>query len=73
MNPLFIQPDFACAVCFGAAGSNVSNAMALAIFFMLGVLTLVLASFVGFFLYLQQRAKNPPPDYDELTRLKPEN
>jgi heme/copper-type cytochrome/quinol oxidase subunit 2 len=70
MNPLLVPPDFACAVCFGAAGSNVTHAMALAIMFMLGMLVLVLGSFAGFFFYLRQRAKNPPSAYDEMMRLK---
>lgn len=59
-------PAHACAVCFGAPGSDVNNAMGMAIILMLGVLAVVLASFIGFFFYLRSRASAPLPDYVEL-------
>ena len=57
----------ACAVCFGAPGSNVNDAMAMAIGFMLLILFAVLGLFISFFFYLRRRANAPLPDYAELT------
>lgn len=62
-------PASACAVCFGAPGSDVNNAMAMAIALMLGILAVVLGLFVAFFLYLRRRAVGVPPDYAELTDI----
>lgn len=62
-------PAQACAVCFGAPGSDVNQAMGMAIFLMLGVLAVVLGSFIGFFFYLRKRASAPLPDYVELADL----
>lgn len=50
----------ACAVCFGAPGSDVNNAMAMAIFFMLLVLAGVLGAFITFFFYLKRKATPEP-------------
>ena len=50
----------ACAVCFGAAGSQDSQALSVSIGLLLGVLVLVLGSIVSFIVYLARRAKAAP-------------
>lgn len=57
MSGIFSTPAQACAVCFGAPGSDVNKAMALAIGFMLLILAVVLGSFITFFFYLKRRAQ----------------
>lgn len=52
----------ACAVCFGAPGSNVNDAMAMAIGFMLLILFAVLGLLITFFFYLRRRASASLPD-----------
>lgn len=52
----------ACAVCFGAPGSNVNDAMAMAIGFMLLILAAIFGFLVAFFFYLRRRANAPLPD-----------
>ena len=47
----------ACAVCFGAPDDQVVGAMTVAILAMLAVLTGVLGSFVGFFIYLNRHSR----------------
>ena len=59
----------ACAVCYGAAGDKVNDAMAMAILGMLVVLMGVLGSFVGFFLYLRHRSTHTPEHLTELADL----
>jgi hypothetical protein len=48
---------FACTVCFGAAESHIIDATKLGILVLLAVTLAVQGAFVGFFLYLRQRAK----------------
>jgi hypothetical protein len=47
----------ACPVCFGASDAPMAVATNMGIFVMLGVVALMLASFAGFFVYLNRRAK----------------
>lgn len=48
----------ACSVCMGASDSNVAPAVNGAIFFMIGVVGLMLASLGGFMFHLARRAKS---------------
>ena len=47
----------ACPVCFGASDAPMAVATNMGIFVMLGVVAVMLASFAGFFIYLNRRAK----------------
>jgi hypothetical protein len=47
----------ACPVCFGASDAPMAIATNMGIFLMLGVVAVMLASFAGFFVYLNRRAK----------------
>ena len=47
----------ACPVCFGASDAPMAVASNMGIFLMLGVVAAMLASFAGFFVYLNRRAK----------------
>jgi len=47
----------ACPVCFGASDAPMAVATNMGIFLMLGVVVVMLASFAGFFVYLNRRAK----------------
>ena len=46
----------ACPVCFGASDAPMAVATNMGIFLMLGVVAVILASFAGFFIYLNRRA-----------------
>ena len=48
---------FACPVCFGAEESHMIDATRLGIFVLLGITLVVQGAFVGFFVYLRNRAK----------------
>lgn len=48
---------FACSVCFGQSDSPLAQGTNMAIFFMLGVTGVMLASFAGFFIYLIRRKR----------------
>jgi hypothetical protein len=47
----------ACPVCFGASDAPMALATNMGVFMMLGVVVVMLASFAGFFLYLNRRAR----------------
>jgi len=47
----------ACPMCFGAEETTMINGTQIGVLVMLGVLFAVQAAFVGFFVYLRQRAK----------------
>jgi hypothetical protein len=47
----------ACSVCFGQSDSPLAQGTNMAIFFMLGVTGIMLASFAGFFIYLIRRKR----------------
>ncbi len=47
----------ACSVCFGQSDSPLAQGTNMAIFFMLGVTAVMLASFAGFFIYLVRRKR----------------
>jgi len=47
----------ACPMCFGAEETGMVNGTQIGVLVMLGVLFAVQAAFVGFFVYLRQRAK----------------
>jgi len=49
---------FACPVCFGADETHIIDGTRLGILVLLAVTLAVQGSFVGFFLYLRQRAKH---------------
>ena len=49
---------FACPVCFGAHETSIIDGTRLGILVLLGITLAVQGSFVGFFLYLRQRAKH---------------
>jgi hypothetical protein len=48
---------FACPVCFGAEESHMIDATKLGILVLLGITLAVQGAFVGFFVYLRNRAK----------------
>ena len=48
---------FACPVCFGAEESHMIDATKLGILVLLGITIVVQGAFVGFFVYLRNRAK----------------
>jgi hypothetical protein len=48
---------FACPVCFGAEESHMIDATKLGIAVLLGITLVVQGAFVGFFVYLRNRAK----------------
>ena len=48
---------FACPVCFGAEETSMIDGTKLGILVLLGITLSVQGAFVGFFLYLRQRAK----------------
>ena len=48
---------FACPVCFGAEESHMIDATKFGIFVLLGITLVVQGAFVGFFVYLRNRAK----------------
>jgi hypothetical protein len=48
---------FACTVCFGAEETSMIDATKLGILVLLGITLAVQGGFLGFFLYLRQRAK----------------
>jgi hypothetical protein len=54
----------ACPVCFGASDAPMAVATNMGIFMMLGVVAVMLASFAGFFVYLNRRAKALAKDAD---------
>ena len=47
----------ACPVCFGQSDSPMAKGVNMGIFFLLGVVGLVLAAFAVFFVYLARRAR----------------
>jgi len=47
----------ACPVCFGASDAPMALATNMGVFMMLGVVVVMLASFAGFFVYLNRRAR----------------
>jgi hypothetical protein len=49
---------FACPVCFGAHETSIIDGTRLGILVLLAITIAVQGSFVGFFLYLRQRAKH---------------
>ena len=52
----------ACSVCFGQSDSPLAQGTNMAIFFMLGVTGVMLASFAGFFIYLIRRKRQSADD-----------
>jgi hypothetical protein len=48
---------FACPVCFGAEESHMIDATKFGIFVLLGITLIVQGAFVGFFVYLRNRAR----------------
>ena len=48
---------FACPVCFGAEESHMIDATKIGILVLLGITLVVQGAFVGFFVYLRNRAK----------------
>ena len=48
---------FACPVCFGAAETHIIDGTKLGVLVLLAITLAVQGAFVGFFLYLRQRAK----------------
>lgn len=57
MSAAFATPALACPVCFGAADSLQVKGMQMGILALLGVTTVVLGAFGGFFLYLRRRLR----------------
>jgi hypothetical protein len=54
---LFSTDLFACAVCFGDPNSPMTHGAKLAVFFMLGVVGVVLTSIVGIAIFWTHRAR----------------
>lgn len=65
----FVRSAEACAVCFGAPGDQINEAISMAILGMLILLVGVLSSFVAFFFYLRHRAANLPAHLADLNEL----
>jgi len=66
----------ACPVCFGNSDAPMAIATNTGIFFMLGVVAVMLASFASFFIYLIRRANrlaaaDAGPTHAETGRLEP--
>jgi hypothetical protein len=65
----------ACPVCFGNSDAPMAIATNTGIFFMLGVVAVVLASFASFFIYLIRRANrlaaDAEPAHADTGRLEP--
>ncbi|MDX6766837.1 MAG: hypothetical protein SFU85_08595 [Candidatus Methylacidiphilales bacterium] len=60
---LAATPAHACAMCFGAKGDPVNEAIGMSIFFMIGVIAFVLLAIVGFFAsFLIHAARHPVED-----------
>ena len=59
---VFCGKVMACSVCFGDPNSPMSKGLMMGIFTLLGVTTVVLASFGAFFCYLYKRSKIPPAE-----------
>ncbi len=59
----------ACSVCFGKDDSAVTQAANGAILFMLALLVPVLASFLGFIIYLVRKQSQPLPEHAILAEL----
>ncbi len=59
----------ACAVCFGKAGTPITEAANGAIIFMLILLFAVLFSFIGFMVYLVRKARQPLPEHQLLIQM----
>ncbi|CAN5197632.1 hypothetical protein BH23VER1_BH23VER1_31410 [soil metagenome] len=64
MLPTTIPHIIACATCVGDPGDVTSSAANAAIFLMLGVLGLVLGSFISFIVYLARRSGGGVPSSD---------
>jgi hypothetical protein len=47
----------ACPVCFGQSDSPMAQGVNMGVFFLLGVVVVVLAGFAAFFIYLARRAR----------------
>lgn len=47
----------ACPVCFGQSDSPMAKAVNIGIFFMLGIVAVMLTAFASFFIYLSRRAR----------------
>jgi hypothetical protein len=47
----------ACPVCFGQNDSPLAKGVNMGIFFMLGIVAVMLTAFAGFFIYLSRRAR----------------
>ena len=47
----------ACPVCFGQSDSPMAQGVNMGVFFLLGVVVVVLAGFAAFFVYLARRAR----------------
>ena len=59
----------ACAACYGdTTGDKMGNAAQVGIFAMVVIMFLMLGAVGAFMWYLNWRAKNPLPDYEELLR-----
>ena len=54
---MYSMTVLACSVCFGQSDSPLAQGTNMAIFFMLGVTGIMLASFAGFFVYLIRRKR----------------
>jgi hypothetical protein len=64
-----VRPAAACAACYGdTTGSKMGTAADIGIIVMVVIMLFMLAAIGGFIWYLNYRAKNPLPDYDELLR-----
>ncbi len=67
---LLVAPSAdACSVCFGKTGAPMTEAANGAIVFMLALLMGVLGSFIGFFVYLARKARNPLADHEILGQM----
>jgi hypothetical protein len=57
-----------CAVCYGAAGAPVTQAMDMAILFLLGVILSVLGGVGAFAFYLKRQGAMPLPPHEEIAQ-----
>lgn len=63
-----VSPAFACAVCFGAPEAKSTQSMAVAIWFLLGAVMIVLGGIGAFSFHLWRQGRIPLEPHQQLTQ-----